>query len=68
MSGPPIDGLVTIMREVEQLRRDVQALKLAQSRTLPLGTSYRLEVRGSEGTASVWAVRSSDGSEKQLAP
>lgn len=68
MPGPAISGFAAIVRELEQLRRDVSVLKLAQARTVPLGTSYRIEVRGTEAGATLWAVRSADGNAVQIAP
>ena len=66
--GPPIDGFTDLVREVQALRRDVNRIMLNNTRTIPLGTSYRMEVQGSGGAETVHLIRSSDGNDKLVAP
>jgi len=67
-SGPPIDGYEALIREVTSLRNRVRALENGSGRSIGIGTSYRIEVRGALAAAQLWAVRSADGNSTQLAP
>jgi len=64
----PIDGIEALVREVINLRTEVEALKNEQGRSLSFGTSYRLQVVGTGVGAVVQAVRIADGNTVQIAP
>jgi hypothetical protein len=68
MVAPPIDGLEALARKLESMERRIAALELANSRTVPIGNSYRLEVQNTGGAATLHAIRSADGNDKLVAP
>lgn len=65
---PNINGLETLLREIAQLRAEIEKLKKANPRSLSLGTSYRIEVQGTGAGATLHAIRTADGNDKLLAP
>ena len=64
----PIDGFEALVREVHNLRTEVEALKNEQGRSMSFGTSYRLQIVGTGAGAILQAVRIADGNTVQLAP
>jgi hypothetical protein len=64
----PVDGFEGLVREVQDLRREVEALKIQLGRSVTFGTSYRIQVVGTGVGAILQAVRIADGNTVQLAP
>lgn len=67
-AGPPLNGIDAVFRELESLRRDVEALKRDNGRNMSMGNTFRIQVSGTGGTALLQAVRVADGLVTQLAP
>lgn len=66
--GPSIDPLDTLLRRIVELERQVEILKIQNSRYVSFGTSYRIQVSGNGAAAVLQAVRTADGNTVQIAP
>lgn len=64
----PVDGLEALVRELRDLRAEVEALKNMQGRNMSFGTTYRLQVVGTGAAAVLQAVRIADSNTVQIAP
>ena len=68
MAGPPINGLTDIIRQLEDLSRRVATLESSRSRYQTFGSYYRIEIQGTDAGATMHAIRTADGNDKQIAP
>jgi hypothetical protein len=64
----PVDGIESLVKEVQELRREVDLLKQGQPRNVSFGTTYRIQVVGTGAAAVLQAVRTADNNTVQIAP
>lgn len=64
----PVDGIEALVKEVQELRREVDLLKQGQTRNVSFGTTYRIQAVGTGAAAVLQAVRTADNNTVQIAP